>query len=441
MRRRRMRAGAAAAKTAGMEPQEQSAAANLARPPHLSVLAILKRLTPTARMLIACRMARSLGQGALIVDFALYLHALNWSATQMGAVYMGGLLLGAALTLAAGGLSDRIGRKPFLIGYGVAQMMAALIALITTQPVLLVIAAVTGAFGRGANGAAGPFGPVEQAWLSETLEEKEFGPFYSFNTAIGYGGMATGALLAATPALWRAELPGALAFRPLFLLTLFGAALTLVLLPRMTDARKATQARQKERARGTATMSWGKEFGMLYRLMGINALNGLAAGMIGPFMAYWFHLRYGAGPAAIGPVIALGFILASVASVWTAWLTRRLGVARAVVVTRLAGVTLFALLPFAPSYGLAAACYVLRAAFNRGSAGARQAVGLRLVGPARRGLAASLNAASMQIPRAIGPVIGGILLDTGLLALPMLIAAALQAVYLTLYGITFRSLD
>ncbi|MGH7095100.1 MAG: hypothetical protein ACREFB_16415, partial [Stellaceae bacterium] len=98
-------------------------------------------------------------------------------------------------------------------------------------------------------------------------------------------------------------------------------------------------------------------------------------------------------------------------------------------------------LPFAPTYGLAAACYVLRTAFNQGSAGARQAVGLRLVGPARRGLAASLNAISMQIPRAIGPVFGGALFDTGLLALPMLVAAGLQAVYLALYAIAFRRID
>ena len=74
---------------------------------------------------------------------------------------------------------------------------------------------------------------------------------------------------------------------------------------------------------------------------------------------------------------------------------------------RLVGLGLFLALPFAPTYELAATCYVLRAAFNRGTAGARQAVGLKLVGSGRRGLAASLNAISMQVPRAIGPVIGG----------------------------------
>ena len=84
------------------------------------------------------------------------------------------------------------------------------------------------------------------------------------------------------------------------------------------------------------------------------------------------------------------------------------------------------LIGYSLAQALAALCYVLRAACNRGTAGARQAVGVALVGPARRGLAASLNSASMQIPRSLGPIIGGVLLDADLLALPLLLAAILQ---------------
>lgn len=397
----------------------------------------LQRLSPTARLLIACRAVRSLGQGALVVDFALYLYALDWSAVQIGAVYMGGLLLGAALTLLAGPLSDRIGRKPFLIGYEVSQVLAALIALATVNPVWLAIASMLGAFGRGANGAAGPFGPVEQAWLSDGLAENDFGLVYSLNTAAGFGGMAVGAVLAALPALWASWLPGPLRYRPLFLLVLVGALVTLAFVVRMTETRGARAAAAPPPAAATPAQR-RREHGLLLQLMGINALNGLAIGVIGPFMALWFHLRFGAGPAAIGPVIALGFVLSSVASLWTGWLTRRMSAALSVVVMRFAGLVLLGLLAFAPTYGLAAACYVLRAACNRSTAGARQAVGLKLVGPARRGLAASLNSISMQIPRALGPVIGGALLDTGMLTVPMLIAAGLQGVYLALYATAFR---
>ena len=208
------------------------------------------------------------------------------------------------------------------------------------------------------------------------------------------------------------------------------------------EFRRADDAISRDQSSDAAAQGdWARQRGMLLRLVGINSLNGLAIGIVGPFMAYWFHLRFGEGPAEIGPVLAAGFAIAIFSSLWTGWLTRRMGSAMAVVTMRLAGLVLFVMLPFAPSYGLAATCYVLRAAFNRGTAGARQAVGLKLVGSSRRGLAASLNAISMQVPRALGPVIGGWLLEANLLALPFLVAAALQAGYLALYGAAFRKVD
>ena len=400
----------------------------------------LRRLPLTARLLIACRVGRSIGQGALVTDFALYLGALHWDAVQMGEMWMGGLIAGAALTMAAGPLSDSVGRKPFLIGYEIVQLLAAGVALATAQPAWLVFAAVTGAYGRGANGAAGPFGPVEQAWLSDCIPEGIFGSVYSLNAAAGFGGMALGSVLAALPPVWNGLLPGPLRYRPLFLLVLLGSLLSLVLLTRMRETRgKASPAAPPSRAEPAQQRPGAHR--MLAKLVGINSLNGLAIGVIGPFMAFWFHLRYGEGPAAIGPVLALGFVLASFASVWTGWLTRRLGTTEAVVAMRLVGLVLLVAMPFMPSFALAAACYVLRAAFNRGTAGARQAVGLMLGGRDRRGFAASLNAISMQIPRALGPILGGWLLDAEMLAAPMLLAAGLQAVYLVLYGVTFRRIE
>lgn len=405
-----------------------------------SSLQTLRRLPLTARLLIACRVARSIGQGALVTDFALYLGALHWDAVQMGEMWMFGLIVGALLTIAAGPLSDSLGRKPFLIAYEITQLAAAAVALATAQPAWLAAAAIMGTYGRGANGGAGPFGPVEQAWLSDCISEGEFGAVYSLNAALGFSGMAAGSVLAALPPVWASLLSGASRFRPLFLLVLFGELLSFVFLLRMRETRgKANPPAPPSPAKPVAQPRRG--FSMLAKLAGINSLNGLAIGVIGPFMAFWFHLRYGEGAAAIGPVLAVGFILASFTSVWTSWLTRKLGTTEAVVAMRLVGLVLLVAMPFMPSFELAAGCYVLRAAFNRGTAGARQAVGLMLGGRERRGLAASLNAISMQIPRAIGPILGGWLLDAEMLAAPMLVAAGLQAVYLVLYGVTFRRIE
>ena len=48
----------------------------------------------TTRLLITTRFVRSIGQGALAVDFSLYLRALNWSAVAISAVLSAALLVG-----------------------------------------------------------------------------------------------------------------------------------------------------------------------------------------------------------------------------------------------------------------------------------------------------------------------------------------------------------
>ena len=64
-----------------------------------------------------------------------------------------------------------------------------------------------------------------------------------------------------------------------------------------------------------------------------------------------------------------------------------------------------------------------------------------LVRDERRGLATSLNAVSMQIPRSFGPSLAGYLLDMGFFTAPFVAGAFLQAAYVFLYARMFRNYD
>jgi predicted MFS family arabinose efflux permease len=108
---------------------------------------------------------------------------------------------------------------------------------------------------------------------------------------------------------------------------------------------------------------------------------------------------------------------------------------------RAAGLVLLVLLPFAPTYPAAMLLYGSRLVMNRGTAGPRQALALGLVPPARRGLAASVNGFSMQLPRALGPAFTGLLFAAGSFAAPFLLAALLQGAYLALFPRVFGGQD
>ncbi|MEJ2291177.1 MAG: MFS transporter [Deinococcales bacterium] len=113
-----------------------------------------RNLDPVARGLMSARFLRSMAQGALVVDFVLYLKALGWGAAPIGLLLGATGLVGAAMLLAAGVLSDRFGRRPFLMGYQLASAVGALAVVVFPHSWVLVLTAVLLGYGRGANGAA-----------------------------------------------------------------------------------------------------------------------------------------------------------------------------------------------------------------------------------------------------------------------------------------------
>lgn len=385
----------------------------------------------------------------MVVSFTLYLHALGYNGTAIGAVLMSGLIFGAVLTLIVGPLSDRRGRRGLLLIYESANVLCALGALLMRSELVLIAAATIAGFGRGANGAAGPFSPVEQAWLARAVSGAMRRRAFALNATCGFVGMAAGAALAATPALLehmlRRPLAGELqTYRLLFLIPLAGSLLALTLLALARESERRPIPAQP----GTSQLEplherriLREENRQLRRLAAVNALNGLAIGTIGPLIAYWFATRFAQGPGLIGPALAGGFLLAALGSLFGGWLSMRLGAVRSVLWMRLCGLVLLVLIPFAPGFAQAATLYAVRSAFNRGTQGARQSVAVELTRVERRGLAASVQSLSLQIPRAFGPVIGGWMIHAGKLALPFLLAAALQAVQLVLYQRFFGRLD
>lgn len=406
------------------------------------LLPSFSHLHPSTRRLLLARALRSVGQGALVVDFTLYLNALHWTGVAIGLLLTASGIFGALLSLLIGAASDRIRRKPFLLVYESVALLASLVALSTASPVPLSIVAILGSFGRGANGAAGPFSPAEQAWLAEHVEPRQRGSVYSLNSALGFFGMAAGASMAILPPLWAPLFPGPGSYRPLFLVVTLASCANLWYLSRAEETHRGTErvdsaslSGREERLVRTA------ENRVLGKLVFVNAFNGVAVGLTGPLLSYWFARRFGVGPSSIAPVMAATFILTGLSSLLTGRLSLKVGVVQSVVWGRLGGLVLLILLPIVPWFWAAALIYLFRSALNRGTAGARQALTMGLVRDERRGVASSLNAVSFQLPQSIGPTVAGELLSLGFLAVPFYAAAILQGIYLVLYSRIFKKFE
>lgn len=394
----------------------------------------------TVQLLQIGRAIRSIGQGIAVVDLTLYLKSLSWSAPAIGGVLTGAAVIGSILMLGIGYASDRVGRKPFLITYESLICLSALLMTVTANPLLLTTIILFTGFGRGQNGAAGPFTPAEQAWMVDHIPPQRRSQVLSINSAIGFFGMALGALIAGLPHLWQFEFPGSLRFRPLFLLiALFSAITVAIILAIPSDRREPLPAlntvrKEEHNARQTENRN-------LTKLAFVNILNGLAIGFFGPMMAYWFSARFHASSLAIGTTLSLSLLIAGLSSLFAGHLATRLGMVKSVVMLQLIGVGLIVLLPFSPTFTIASILYILRSAFSRSTQGSRSALSTSLTRNQRRGFAISINSLSMRMASAIGPTVAGYLLSENLFGVPFFLAGGLQLASTLLYGMLFRDFD
>ncbi|PWI57797.1 MFS transporter [Sulfoacidibacillus thermotolerans] len=408
-----------------------------------------KSLHNSTRRLISARFLRSIAQGALAVDFTLYLRARAWTAPEIGLLLMAAGLSGAVLSLFIGIASDQIGRRLFLLIYEAGLTLGTALLLINHSVWLLVLIAVLFGFGRGANGASGPFAPAEQAWLAQHIPSTIRGSVFSLNAALQFWGMGIGALLSAYLVHLLPGETGPHAFYPVFFLNLVIALINYlqIFTLKETPINHGSNPRTILKTDATTTKSTElttivenedllrkKENRALFLLIIVNSVNSLGVGLIAPLLPYWFSVRYGVGPEAIGPVYGLTFFLTGASSLLVGKLSQKVGLTKSIILPRLLGVATLIALPFMPTFTLAAILYIIRSIVNRGSMGARQAFSVGLVRDQRRGLASSLNSVSWNIPSAIGPAIGGWLLGMGTLFWPFLLASLLQFAYIIMFS-------
>lgn len=392
-----------------------------------------------AKKLMLVNALRSIGQGMLVVNLALYLHALGWSTTAIGSVLAAGGLLGVLLSPVIGIYSDRYGRKKFILFYEFLTAGCALVGIFSKDFPLLFLAVTISGFGKADAGSPSPCAPAEQAWLATFIIPENRGKVYSLNNALSFFGMAAGAVIAGTAELWEGFLFGATSYRFTFFIVFILYLVTFLII--FTTGEGETLHSRKEVTGNLEKEILNKENAAVFKLAAINVLNGIAIGLTGPMMSYWFAEKFGASTTQIGGTLALTFLATGVTSLFQAKLSRKNGTIRSIMLFRFIASMLLILMPLLSSYILASILYIIRTALNRGTQGAQQALSVSLTRDRRRGFASSINSLSMRVPISVGPYISGYLFSLGSLAMPFYIASGLQISFAYLYGRIFRTFE
>lgn len=390
-------------------------------------------------IVLVARVAMSASRAIAGVVVSLYLADEGFSGFKIGVLFLCVTIASALMSSVIGMLSDRVGRKPFLVSVPLlAALAAATYSLSRTTAVLFVFAAV-GTFGRGAGaggGNVGPYQPAESALVAEVVpapsRSAAFGRL-GFASALGalFGGLLAGL---ARPHPHMTAAAATTAYRPAFLAAAVLAAVSGLIALSLEEQRSAGQRGE----RGSRRLAWPRRsWPVLWRFWVTNGTNGVAIGLFGPFLSYWLYRRYGASPQSIGLLFAVVNLGSLASTLMAAGIGRRLGTVRTIVAVRAITGLLLVPMVLVPTFWLAGGIYVIRMLAQRVGLPLRQSYTQDLADPAERASVAALSNLPAQGTMAGSQVLAGYLFDEVALAVPFELAAIFQCANAILYGLLF----
>lgn len=387
-----------------------------------------RSLPAEARLLVYLNFAPGIALGLIYTDLSYFLTSVQGlSSAFMGTVISVMGLTTVAVSLPVGILADRFGRRRFLIiGNLLASATLVLFAL-TTNPVLLIGAALVEGTTEAAFAAAGGALLTETAGDAGRTAAFSFSSFLS-NLAFGLGGFVL-------PLIIVLESFGLTSLQSHIALYFAVAAASIATTPFLL---RVHESRRSDKAKTIREFLPRKSKAVLVRYGSASVLIALGAGLFVPLMGQWFSRAYGVADTLSGPVLGVSGFLIALTTLAAPRLARRFGLVRALVMTQGSSTVFMFLVPFSPTFAVAGAIYIVRSFLMNVSNPLSTSLLMGLVSPDERGAASGLTAALWKFPNSISAVIGAGLIGAGLLALPFFLATALYLASIALFWFFFR---
>jgi MFS family permease len=410
--------------------------------PDGGLVASLKGLDRDAGLLFGLRTLRMFAYGFLAVVLVLYLDVLGLPPELIGAILTLSLIGDALLSLWLTTNADRLGRRRVLIAGSLLMVVAGVVFAATDWPPALIIAATIGVISPTGN-EVGPFLAVEQASLTETIPGARRTPTFAWYNLVGYVATAIGALLAGL--LSQALLDRGLAPIDAYRTIVLGYATVGVAMAGTAAALGGAIERTRDAASSALRGGFGlgRSRATVLRLSALFSIDAFAGGFIPlSLIAYWFHLRFGVEPAALGAVFFAANLLAAVSALSAARIAARFGLVNTMVFTHLPSNVLLILVPLMPSLELAITILLLRFCLSQMDVPTRQSYVMSVVDPDERSAAAGVTGIARTTGAALSPAIAAVMIPTaGLAALPFYLAGGLKIVYDLLLFRAFRAVQ
>lgn len=378
-------------------------------------------------LVYAAAFLRSSSIGLLGVVLAVYLSRIGFSPSAIGVLLAAGLFGNAAATAAVTRFGERLGRRRVLfISAVVGSCGGTALAFAHSVTTLILLAFFCMLNGMGTDRSAAF--TVEQAIIPGLVSDRTRTWALSwYNVALDTSG-ALGALSGALPVAIRAwsGMEILAAYRWVFLAYTalnLAAAILYLLLDSRVEASTTSQL-QPARIVSPATRQ------IVRRIAALFALDAAGGGFLADaLLAYWFFHRFGVNEKTLGLLFFVVRLLNGLSHLGAAWLARRIGLVRTMVFTHLPSSVFLLLVPFAPTFGIAAILLLLREAVVEMDVPTRQSYVAAVVQPHERVFASGVTNLTRTGAWAVTASVAGELMQHLAFSAPLLFGGTMKIVY------------
>ena len=400
---------------------------------------LLLTLNRDGRLLFAARSVRMFAYGAVAVILVLYLARLGFDGGAIGLILSLTLIGDTIVSLWLTTHADRLGRRRILVVGSLLMAGAGAVFALTDSFVPLLLAATIGVISPSGN-EVGPFLAVEQASLSETIEDRRRTSVFAWynlagSIATAFGALAAGLAVGSMRAMGLDELS---AYRVVVVgYAAIGLALA-ALFSRVSPSVEVTAPMDTSVAR---RLGLHRSRNIVLGLAGLFSIDAFAGGLVmQSILAYWFHQTYDVPVALLGGIFFAANLLAAASALAAARIAARIGLINTMVFTHLPSNVLLILVPLMPNLPLAIAVLLARFSISQMDVPTRQSYTIAVVEPDERSAAAGVTGMARSIGAGASANLAGPLVSTpSLAALPFFIAGGLKIVYDVLLWMAFKA--
>jgi Major Facilitator Superfamily. len=380
-----------------------------------------------AKILVVGTLFSQLGIGLVITDLAYYLTSIRlFPATFAGIVFTVEGLTSVLLSLPLGILSDRYGRKGFVVtGNIFVGLSIVMLSLFNSEAVILLAGALAGISEAAFTSSTG-------ALLAQYSTNENRTAIFALAALAGNLAWGAGGFM-----LYLVQPIEGLGFSPLdshlvlYLSLAASSFLSTILLLRLHEVKRNGLSRR------FGILSSGTR-SLLAKYIGANIFVAFGAGMVVPLMSQWFAYKYGVPDSVSGPVLGVSNVLIAAATLAAPATAKKLGIVKSIVVTEAASTIFMFATPLPSTFALSGTIYIVRAFLMNVSSPLSTSLIMGMVPDEERGAASGISATFWRMPNAISTYPGSALMKSGHLNLPFYIASILYIISIVTFYLWFK---